>query len=156
MANTMRWRYGDTHPVMMSIDATTVVAIGDLLYVSGGKVKHGGDLASQGTLAATLEAFHDSFIGVAMQCSPSGSAEAIRVATSGVFEFECVSATYNVGDLLGGNDTGAGTLDSQLVDGVATANLAIGRCVSKVSPAGTKVLVDVVSTVVKGGPQVAA
>ena len=32
MASTMRWRYGDTSPVMMPVDAATVIEIGDLLF----------------------------------------------------------------------------------------------------------------------------
>jgi hypothetical protein len=39
---------------------------------------------------------------------------------------------------------------------VATPNLAIGRCAKRVNPAATKALIDVVSTVLRGGPQVMA
>ena len=39
---------------------------------------------------------------------------------------------------------------------VTNANAAIGRCATRVNPAGTRVLVDIVSTVMHGGPQVAA
>jgi hypothetical protein len=73
-----------------------------------------------------------------------------------VFEFDCASATFDVGDLIGGNDAGSSELDAQIVDGVAALNLAIGRCVKRVNPEGTKVLVDVVSTLLRGGPQAAA
>ncbi len=156
MANTMRWRYGDTNPIMLPVGSAEAIEIGDLLYLSGGEVMSASSLADQGTLAATQEAFHDAFLGIAMQCSPVGSTEAIRIATSGVFEFDCASASFEVGDLVGGNDSGDGTLNAQVVDAVATANLAIGRCMKRVSPAATKVLIDVVSTVTKGGPQVAA
>lgn len=156
MANTMRWRYGETNPVMMPVDSQAEIEIGDLLYLASGEVLPAASLDPGGSLAATLEAFHDAFVGVAMQSSPLGSAIPIRVATTGVFEFDCASATFDVGDLIGGNDGGAGSLNNQIVDEVATPNLAIGRCVKRVSPAGTKVLVDVVSTLVKGGPQAAA
>ena len=156
MANKMRWRYGDTNPIMLPVESAAAVEIGDLLYLGSGEVLPASSLPNQGTTAATQEAFHDFFLGVAMQCSPVGSVDSIRIATSGVFEFDCASAIFDVGDLIGGNDAGAGTLDDQVVDGVATANLAIGRCMKRVSPATTKVLVDVVSTITKGGPQVAA
>jgi hypothetical protein len=156
MANVMRWRYGETSPVMMPVDAGTVIEIGDLLYLATDDVRPIGDMASAGTLAATQEAFHDNFVGVAMQCSPEGATDPIRVATTGVFEFDCASATFDVGDLVGGQDGGTGELEDQMVDEVATPNLAVGRCMKRVSPAGTKVLVDVVSTLVKGGPQAAA
>ncbi|NOY30814.1 MAG: hypothetical protein GXP28_11795, partial [Planctomycetes bacterium] len=82
---------------------------------------------------------------------------AIRIATSGVFEFQCASEAFEVGDLIGGREEGTGTeLDTQIVTGVATENLAIGRCAKRVPTAGNKVLVDLVSTIVRGGPQAAA
>lgn len=156
MANVMRWRYGETSPVMMPVDAGTVIEIGDLVYLETDDVRPAAEMTPGGTLAATQEAFHDNFVGIAMQCSPNGSSEPIRVATTGVFEFDCVSATFDVGDLVGGQEDGGGGLENQFVDEVAAHNLAIGRCVKRVSPAGTKVLVNVVSTLVKGGPQAAA
>ena len=156
MANVMRWRYGETNPVMMPVDAGTVVEIGDLLYLATDDVRPAALMTPGVNLPATQEAFHDNFVGVAMQCSPAGASDPIRVATTGVFEFDCASATFDVGDFVGGHDGGGGDLEDQYVDEVATPNLAIGRCVKRVSPAGTKVLVDVVSTLVKGGPQAAA
>jgi hypothetical protein len=156
MSNTMRWRYGDTNPVMMPVASQTIIEIGDLLYANNGLALPASDLANQGTTAATQEAFHDKFLGVAMQCSPAGSTHPIRVATTGVFEFDCTLSTFELGALLSGYDSGTGTLAAQIVDDVATPNLAIGRCVKRVSPAATKVLVDVVSTIIKGGPQAAA
>lgn len=156
MANVMRWRYGETSPVMMPVDEDTTIEIGDLLYLETDDARPASDMTPGGSLAATQEAFHDNFIGVAMQCSPAGSTDPIRVATSGVFEFDCASATFDVGVLVGGHDAGTGDLDDQKVDEVTTPNLAIGRCVKQVAPEGTKVLVDIVSTLLKGGPQAAA
>jgi hypothetical protein len=153
----MRWRYGDTDPVLVPVLDATVIEIGDLVYLASGSARGAADLADLGTEAANQEAFHDAFIGVAMQCSPSGSADPIRIATSGVFEFDCLSTTVDVGDLLGVDEDGSGTeLLSQVVAKVATANLAIGRCAKRVNPAGVRVLVDIVSTVMRGGPQVMA
>ncbi len=157
MPNSMRWRYGETNPVRMSVLPGYVIEIGDLLYEDGGNVKSAPSQADQGTLVANQETFHDSFIGVAMQSSPGTAAETIRVATSGVFEFPCASATFQVGDLIGSTEEGTGgQLVAQEVIGVATENLAIGRCVKQVSPAADKVLVDLVSIVLHGGPQAAA
>ena len=52
------------------------------------------------------------------------------------------------------DENGAGTaLLNQTVAKVTTANAAIGRCAKRLNPAGTRVLVDVVSSVVKGGAQ---
>ncbi|BBO36199.1 hypothetical protein [Lacipirellula parvula] len=157
MANVMRWRYGDTNPVVLPVAALTVIEIGDLIYQSSGAALPASELADAGTEAGNQEAFHDIFVGVAMQASPSGVSNPIRVATSGVFEFDCISATAEVGDLFGSDEDGTGTeLLSQVVAKVATANLAIGRCAKRVNPAASRVLIEVVSTVLRGGPQVMA
>ena len=157
MANTMRWRYGDANPVMLPVADTTVIEIGDLVYQVGGEARTAEMLADAGTEAANQEAFHDAFVGVAMQSSPEGMESSIRVATSGVFEFDCLSMTANVGDLIGVDEDGGGTeLLNQVVAKVATANLAIGRCAKALNSTGTRVLVEIVSTVMRGGPQVMA
>lgn len=157
MANKMRWRYGDTNPVMLPVGESTVIEIGDLVFQDSGAAKPASDVEDLGSEAANQEAFHDAFAGVAMQASPSGSTDPIRVATSGVFELDCLSATVEVGDLLGADEDSSGTaLSDQTVVEVATPNLAIGRCAKRVNPASTRVLVDVVSTVLRGGPQAAA
>jgi len=157
MSNTMRWRYGDTNPVQLPVADSTMVEIGDLIYQASGLGRPASLLADLGTEAANQEAFHDAFVGIAMQASPSGVADPIRVATTGVFEFDCLSMTAEIGDLVGADEDITGTeLMPQLVAKVATANLAIGRCAKRLNPAGTRVLVEVVSTVMLGGPQVMA
>ena len=157
MANNLRWRYGDTNPVMLPVEVGYIVEVGDLLYQEVDDVRSASSMADQGTLEANQELFHDTFVGVAMQASRAEDSEPIRVATGGVFEFDCISEAFEVGDLVGGNEEGTGTqLDAQVVRSVATPNLAIGRCVKRVATPGSKVLVDIVSTVVRGGPQAAA
>jgi hypothetical protein len=157
MANTMRWRYGDTCPVMLPVDSATVIEIGDLVYLDTDDAKPASAQADQSSEAANQELLHDNFAGVAMQASASGDTQPVRVATAGVFEFDCASATFEVGDLVGADENAAGNaLEDQTVAGVATANLAVGRCAKRAGTAGTRVLVDVVSTVLRGGPQAAA
>lgn len=157
MADVMRWRYGDTNPVVFEVDSSTVIEIGDLLYLVSDDVRPASSLADAGTEAANQEAFHDDFAGVAMQRSRDGDTDPVRVATTGVFDFDCPSGTFEVGDLMGADEAASGTqLEDQIVDGVATENLAIGRVAKRVNPAGTHVLVNIVSTVMHGGPQAAA
>ena len=154
MASTMRWRYGDTSPVMMPVDAATVIEIGDLLFYDTDDAKPASAQADQGTESGNQQLFHDGFAGVAMQASAAGDTAPIRVATTGVFEFDCVSATLELGDLMGGDENAGGTaLLNQTVAKVATANAAIGRCAKRVNPAGTRVLVDIVSSLLHGGTQ---
>ena len=156
MSDTMRWRYGDTSPVVLPVDSTTVIEIGDLIYLETDDARPASAQADQLTEAANQELFHDKFAGVAMQRSPSGDTTPIRVATTGVFEFDCLSATFEVGALVGVDEAASGTqLEDQVLAGVATPNLAVGRVVTRLNPAGTRVLVDIVSTVLYGGPQAA-
>ncbi len=157
MANKMRWRYGDTNPVMLGVAAETLIEIGDMVVRDSAVAAPASDNADAGTEAANQEAFHDSFLGIAMQHSPVGSTDPIRIATTGVFEMDCLSATFIVGDLLGADEASSGTvLEDQVVAKVATPNLAIGACVKSVNPAATRVLVEVMSTIVRGGAQVPA
>lgn len=154
MANTMRWRYGDTNPVQLPVGAPDSVEIGDLVYLDSAAAKPASALADQGTPVANQSTFQDSFVGVAMQASPSGTASTIRIATTGVFEFECDATTLALGDLLGAapDVSGGALLNQKLEPGVA-ASSALGRCARQAITASTKVLVDITSTVMRGGPQ---
>ena len=157
MPNTMRWRYGETNPVMLPVPLGYVIEIGDLLYLDGGHAKPASTQLDQGTLVANQEAFHDNFIGVAMQCTTGAAVETIRIATSGVFEFLCLPAAFELGELIGSAEEGTGQqLEAQVVTGVAAENLAVGRCVKQEASTTGKVLVDIVSTVTRGGTQAAA
>lgn len=159
MANTMRWRYGETNPVVLPVASATVIEIGDLVYFDAGTVKPASALTYGGSLAATQEAFHDKFAGVAMQQSRNGDTQDIRVATTGVFELPCASATFEVGARVGIDDNAGGTaLVSQQVITVNVANpeLSVGYCAKRVNPAGTSVLVDVIGTLSQAGPQAVA
>ncbi|MGE3406812.1 MAG: capsid cement protein [Pirellulales bacterium] len=157
MSDVMRWRYGETNPVMLPVDAGTVIEIGDLVYLATDDARPASAQADQSSEAANQELFHDNFAGVAMQRSRDGDTGPIRVATTGVFDFACPSGTFEVGALLGVDEAASGTeLEDQTVAAVATANLAIGRCARRVATADTRVLVDIVSTVSHGGPQAAA
>jgi hypothetical protein len=139
---------------MMPVDAATVIEIGDLLFYDTDDAKPASALPDQGTEGANQQLLHDTFAGVAMQASVAGDSDPIRVATSGVFELDCVSATLELGDLLGGDENAGGTaLLNQTVAKVTNANAAIGRCAKRVNPAGTRVLVDIVSSLIHGGTQ---
>jgi hypothetical protein len=159
MSNSMRWRYGETNPVVLPVLSATVIEIGDLVYLDSGTVKPAAALTYGGSLAATQETFHDKFAGVAMQQSRSGDTTDIRVATTGVFEFACASAAFDVGARVGMDDNaGATALVNQQVIATAAANpeLSVGYCAKRVNPAGTAVLVDVIGTITHAGPQAVA
>jgi hypothetical protein len=154
MANTMRWRYGETSPVILPVDSATVIEIGDMVYLDTDDAKPASAMADQGSESANQQFFHDAFAGVAMQASAAGETQPIRVATAGVFEFDCLSATLEVGDLMSSDEHSGGTsLLNQTVVKVTSANAAVGRCAKRLNPAGTRTLVDIVSSMMRGGTQ---
>ena len=158
MADVFRYRYGDANPVQVPVASATVIEIGDLVYLSSGNALPASSQADLGTKAQNQEGFHDAFIGVSMSRSRNGDTAPIDVATSGVFEFDSASASYALGALVGPAGTGAGDavgVANQTVESVATANLAIGR-VAAATTSQTKVKVDIVSTVLRGGPMTMA
>jgi hypothetical protein len=152
MSDKMRWRYGDTNPVVAAVDSATEIEIGDLVYLDTDDAKPASSQADQGSEAANQELFADRFLGVAMQRSRSGDADPIRVATTGVFEFDCPSGTFELGSLIGADENAAGNalLDQQVAP-VAQSRYAVGRVARRAPSAATAVLVDLRSTVMTGG-----
>lgn len=152
MSDKMRWRYGDTNPVVAAVDSATVIEIGDLIYQDTDDAKPASSQADQGSEAANQELFADNFLGVAMQRSRAGDTAPIRVATTGVFEFECPSGTFELGDLIGADENTSGdALLNQQVASVSASKDAVGRVAKRLSSAATAVLVDIRSTVMTGG-----
>jgi len=151
MSDKMRWRYGDTNPVVAAVDSSTVIEIGDLVYQATDDARPASAQADQGSEQANQELFVDNFLGVAMQRSRNGDTSPIRVATTGVFEFNCPSGTFELGDLAGPDETGGTTLMDQQVDKVANSQYGVGRVARREPSATTSVLVDIRSTVMTGG-----
>lgn len=164
MANVMRWRYGETNPVTLPVGTADAIEIGDLVHLESSAARPASTIddiggAGPATLAAAQEVFHDGFVGVAMQRSPVGNTDSIRIATSGVFEFDVASATFDLGDRLGVDDVAAGDkLENQKVIAVTAANpeRSIGRVARAVATADTKVLLEINSTIMRDGPQAVA
>jgi hypothetical protein len=152
MSDKMRWRYGDTNPVVAAVDADTVIEIGDLLVLDTDDAKPAAMMPDLETEAANQAAFAAKFLGVAMQRSRAGETAPIRVATTGVFEFDCPSGTYELGDKVGASEAASGVvLLNQQVEAVPTAARAIGRVAKRQPAAVTSVLIDILSTVMTGG-----
>ncbi len=152
MTDKMRWRYGDTNPVVAAVDAATVIEIGDLLWQDTDDAKPAAVLSDHSSQAANQQALAAAFLGVAMQRSRNGDSTPVRVATTGVFEFDCASSTFELGDLLGADKNAANNgLLSQQVAKVAQSQDAIGRVAKREPAATTSVLVDIRSTIMTGG-----
>lgn len=146
MTDKMRWRYGDTNPVVAAVQASTVIEIGDLLYQEKNPEPENHDHAIPRGEHQTLMEFTQKFLGVAMKQSRRGETDPIRVATTGVFEFDCPRDTgaYELGEFMGANK-------KQEVERVKMKEQAIGRIAKTETIYKTSVLVDIVSTVMRGG-----
>lgn len=152
MGDKMRWRYGDTNPVIAAVDRTTVIEIGDLVFQDTDDAKPASAQADQGSEAANQQLLADNFLGVAMQRSRAGDTDPIRVATTGVFEFDCPGDVFELGNLVGADENASGTaLEDQQLTKVAAAKYALGRVARREPVSTTRVLVDIRSTVMTGG-----
>ena len=154
------WRYGETNPIDVAVNAATTIEIGDIVWLDTDDAKPTPSITDQGTDAQNQEYIHDYFLGIAMSrhrgdVDPAGT---IRVATTGVFEFDCDTDTSarEFGTIYGPAVTGNAvptTAERDQVEVVATDNLGIGKLARAKAAADTTVLVAVVSTLVWGGPQ---
>jgi hypothetical protein len=159
MSDKMRWRYGDTNPVVAAVDADTVIEIGDLVWQDGDDAKPASfqyPLPDGAPSRAAMFKMH--FLGVAMQRSRQGDSAPFRVATTGVFEFDCPPGAFELGDLMEPDlsPTGDALLNQQVrkVDPqFCGEHRAIGRVAKRESAAKTSVLVNIRSTVMEGGVQ---
>lgn len=151
-----RFISGATNPVVSDVDSSTVVAIGDIVILDTDDAKPASATTWDTNIATTQEAVHDKFLGVSDQRSRSGDTEGIRVNTTGVFEFDCASATFELGALVGVAKTSGNGVENQKVVAVATANLAIGRVAQRYGSATTRVRVAIESVVMTGGPRAMA
>lgn len=144
--------YGDPHPVVVPIATAQAVADGDIVGMAAGTMIRAQDQAWDTNLATTQTAFVLLFLGVSMQDKAAlvarvyGNSEdnRIGVSTGGPWEFDCASATFAVGDLVGPAKQSGDLLESQKVVAVATEALAIGR-VERAVTSGVRVRVQLLS-----------
>lgn len=153
MANNMRWRWGETNPVCVDIGQSVAVEIGDLVYLDSGSVYPASHLTYSGTLSANQTSFGGKFLGVSMQAKPSGLSGKIRVATSGVFSFDCASSTFSFGDLVAPTANSASTaFENQKIAATTTPAAAVGRVVRAESANTTSVYIQICSSVIGTRP----
>ncbi len=152
MSDRMRWRYGDTNPVVAAATAEETIEIGDVVLLEQGAARAAASLAPGESLEAVRTEFAGRFLGVAMQRSAAGEAAPVRVATTGVFEFDCAPDTFELGDWVAPAQAASGNgLRNQQVAKVASAAVAIGRVARREPTLSARVLVNVFSTVMTGG-----
>jgi len=179
MTSRFRYRSGDTNDIFVPYDADHPIEEGDLVFLDPtlGYARTATDMTNQGDDALNQLAFAEYFAGVAMQKAGLQSNEksfrlvtdpnppCIRLATSGLFEFDCAAGmgdTMAEGDLVGIYATGSGISDSQKVmaaqtDGALTRSRAIGflrkqpATYGQSSPDETRCFVEVDASLARGG-----
>jgi hypothetical protein len=134
-SDNFRYRYGENQPVEVTVATAQQVNIGDLVSQESNTLKRAEDETWTGTLSGTQVNFVASFMGVSGQRKNANATQpgtgggppgTVRVDTAGVFEFDCTSATFQVGDLVGPDAASNALLSQQVVAVSAKAN-AIGR-----------------------------
>ncbi len=173
MASTARYVSGDCKPIAVKCDPSYPIEVGDLLFLepSNNLARPASAMVNQGSLALNQGAFHDTFLGVALQKNglqtnevvPLNStlnhspANTIECATAGRFLYPCAATAWNPGNLVGPvNNTGNTALLNQSVASVAGTGLSIGRAAPAADEIGvslTQVIVQIESTVMGGGTQ---
>jgi len=175
MASTARYVSGDCKPTAVKCDPNYPIEVGDLLFLepSNNLARPASAMVNQGSLALNQGAFHDVFLGVALQKNgtqtnevvPLNStinhspANVIEAATAGRFLFPCAATAWNPGNLVGPvNNSGGTALQDQSVGSVASSALAVGRAAPAADEIGvslTQVIVQIESTIMGGGAQTA-
>lgn len=155
--NNNRWREGDPQPVRIGVASATVINVGDIVCRNPSVLTQAipaSALADTGTLLGNQQQLKKYFLGHASQRSIAGETDGIRVNTTGVHEYDCASATFNVGDLIGGAEVATGdALEDQKVVAVTADTAAIGRVEKLETTATTSVYVRIESTIMTSGVQ---
>lgn len=140
------YKRGDRKLVTYPVTAAQTWAKGEALCLVSNALKSLTALGDSGTKAQNQAAARDQFVGISNVAVTSGSPANIQVATAGVFEFDCASATFNAGDLVAPIGTGSGSavgVSSTSVEVTTDPAGAIGRVVKKYASATTRVQVEI-------------
>lgn len=134
-----QYQFGGTNPTIATVATAKAVAVGDICGMSSGTLVKASDETWDTNLATTQTNFVTKFLGVSGQQKDANVARVfgnatdnvIRVDAGGVFAFDCASATFEVGDLVGCAKQSGNALEDQKVVSVASEALAIGRVVER-------------------------
>ena len=152
MSDKMRWRYGDTNPVVAAVAAATVIEIGDLLWQDTDNAKPAALCPTPAARRPTRRRWSTSswawpWRGAA-RARPRRSAWPPRACSSWTARAKPSSwATWWAWTAA----RRATPLLNQQAIKVGSSALAIGRVAKRQPVATTSVLVDIRSTVMTGG-----
>ena len=147
-----RYLYGETNPVSAGIQTADAINVGDLVSYGMGSVHKASEISWTTDLGTTQTNFAAGFLGVSGQKKLAGESRVhgnstdniIRIDCSGVYEFSCVNASYEIGEWIGAAKDSGNALLNDTVAAVSTSAKAIGICVEATS--GTKIKIQILST----------
>jgi len=147
-----RYLYGETNPVSAGIQTADAINVGDLVSYGMGNVYKASEATWTTDLATTQTNFAAAFLGVSGQKKLAGESRVhgnstdniIRIDCSGVYEFSCVNASYEIGQWIGAAKDSGNALLNDTVAAVSTSAKAIGICVEATT--GTKIKIQLLST----------
>lgn len=140
MANTFRYRFGDRQLVKVAVASATVIERGDMVCLASDLAIPISSITWDTDLATTQGAAAAAFAGIAVDASAAGEDDDINIDISpvSVYEMDCASATFYMGDPVGpAKQTGNALEDQKVIEAVAAAS--IGR-VYRSAASTTKVL----------------
>lgn len=142
---------GPTNFAQFAFNGTLAVTVGDFMYYVTDDVRPLTSLTTGASEAADQLTISKVFAGVAKDArttSETGALTAFPIMTDLVAEYDCVSATFEIGDLVGVSWNGGSALANQVVTKVTAANLAIGYATKRYASATTRVQCRILSAVV--------
>jgi hypothetical protein len=148
-----RYLYGDTNPVVAPVATAQAIALGDMVGINTGTLVRAEDETWVTDEATTRTNFVARFLGRAAQRKlanedtvyGNGFANEIRVDTTGIYEYDCVTASYTIGDRIGPAKQAGLLLESQKVKAVTPLAESTGR-VEKSAVSATRLWIRLISS----------
>lgn len=153
---------GDTSPVYVPATASVAIHSGDLVGLASSAALGAGDASWwSADLATTQEIFHDVALGVSLDYHRSTDASTthkLQVATRGRYKVACATDANarDIGTFYGPAKASGNALLANVVDVVASPQLAVGRLASPKLATDTMVEIELLGTLTTGGPQAIA
>lgn len=155
MADKMRWRYGETNPIMAPPKSESLIEIGDFLWwdITAKLARPFCELDPLTSWPSGAQNASKYFLGVAMQRSPEGDTTPIRVATTGVFELDSeANQVYELGEYVAAvRATSPLKIENQKVLSTTSGLSGIGFVEKRESSNPATVLASIKSTWLRGG-----
>lgn len=138
MSNKNYYRWGDQEIILVPVDSSVVVEVGDFICLAvTNDVNNDSDVDSvdygipptylynNGSAANDRETAADQFLGIAVSASPDGKTDDLLVATAGVWELiQQAAAAISIGDAVEMYSDGTDVYDQRIVKG-STSQIAV-------------------------------